>query len=246
MINFFVKVGFINLLIMFMFSFLEPLHRMYLRDYKGSSIVMLTNIDGMTGGTGFGVEHEGEKYILTNAHVCQLDKLVPHGLYVNLADGRKVKAKILRVYKDHDLCLIRHVYGLNTLSLGETPSMGEMLHAVGYPSLQPKTLTSGEFVGYGTVFVAIEQAMFQDEFVDCRPTDIVQRAFGSVVCVRKFYASLTTIPILGGSSGSPILNSYGNVVGVAFAGSPMGNNWAKVVPVDFIKKFLYSYTKGKK
>lgn len=207
---------------------------------------MLTNIDGTTGGTGFGIQYEGNKYILTNAHVCELDKMVPNGLYVNLNEGRKVKAKILRAYKDHDLCLIEHVQGLNTLSLGETPSMGEMLHAVGYPSLQPKTLTSGEFVGYGNVYVAIEQAMFADELRTCRPTDIIQSAWGSVVCIRKYYSSLTTIPILGGSSGSPILNSYGNVVGVAFAGSPMGNNWAKVVPVDFIKKFLYSYTKGKK
>lgn len=207
---------------------------------------MLTNVDGRAGGTGFGISYEGQKFIMTNAHVCELDKVIPGGLYVNMP-VKKVKAIVLKIYREHDLCLIKHVDGLNTLSVGERPSLGEELHAVGYPSLQPKTLTSGEFVGYGDVFVAIEQAPHPSLFTSCRKTDSVENVWGAVLCVRKYYSSLTTIPILGGSSGSPILNSYGSVVGVAFAGSPMGNNWAKVVPVDSIKKFLYNYTnKGKK
>jgi len=240
MIKFFIKVGFINLLIMFVVSFISPLHRVFLRDIKGSSVVMITDASGRMGGTGFGVEYEGSKYIMTNAHVCGINNYTKTGIYVTI-DNRKVRAKIKEVYKDHDLCIMHHIEGVSTLSIGEAPSKGEMLHIVGYPSLQPKTLTSGEFVGYGTIQVLIEQAISTRDFKECRRGDIVEQTWMGAACIRKFYASYTTIPILGGSSGSPVINDYGNVVGVAFAGSPMLGNWAKVVPVEFIKKFLYSH-----
>ena len=51
----------------------------------------------------------------------------------------------------------------------------------------------------------------------------------------------TTISVLGGNSGSPVLNKYGNVVGVIWGARIEGAGWAVIVSLDYIKEFLSVY-----
>lgn len=244
MFKFFIKVGFINLIILFALSYLSQLHSFYLRDYKGSAVIKLTNLEGNAGGTGFGISYKGKDFIMTNDHVCRIDDMFKTGMYINMPDGSKKRARIVKRFKSHDLCLIKHEPGISTLSVGKAPMLGEKLHVVGYPALQPKTLTEGEFVGHSTIQVVIEEAFTRELLKECNlRKDQVVNYYGSVMCLRSYYTALTTVPILGGSSGSPVLNNVGNVVAVVFAGSSAQNNWAKLVPFKYVVEFLDSAVK---
>lgn len=244
MTKFFVKVGLIQILIMFMFTFLDQMHKFYLRDYKGSSVIKLTNMERNSGGTGFGVQYKGYKFIMTNSHVCEIRRSSPSGFWVNKPDGTLVRAVIIKQYEKHDLCILKHVEGIHTLSLGSDPRIGETHYIVGHPALQPKTLTTGEYVGMASINVIIADAPSPAE-LNCKKGKVHYRPFFGAMCIRTYIASFTTTPILGGSSGSPVVNSFGNLVGVAFASNERGNNWAKLVPLYSVRDFLEEYISRK-
>jgi hypothetical protein len=62
--------------------------------------------------------------------------------------------------------------------------------------------------------------------------------FHVAMCINYDISMLTTCQILGGSSGSPLFNNWGQVVGVMFAGSTELNNWGHAIPLTSIKEFL--------
>ena len=182
---------------------------------------------------------------MTNNHVCELKRISPTGIWIKMPNGSLVRAKILARYAKHDLCLIEHIEGISTLGLGSDPRLGETNYAIGYPQLQPKTLTSGEYVGTAEVQVVMDEARTVEE-LHCKGGVVDYSPWMGAVCIRSYMAFFTTTPILGGSSGSPVVNSFGNLVGVAFAASAQGNNWAKLVPLYAVRDFLESYTSKEK
>ena len=58
------------------------------------------------------------------------------------------------------------------------------------------------------------------------------------VCKYELAGYQTTNIIYGGNSGSPVVNFYGNVVGVVFAGSPSVITNGYMVPYPIIKEFI--------
>jgi len=58
--------------------------------------------------------------------------------------------------------------------------------------------------------------------------------------VLKQYAAQTDVPTFPGNSGSPLVNMYGNVIGVVFASNPR-TAWGSAVPLEMVKQFLKAY-----
>jgi hypothetical protein len=123
------------------------------------------------------------------------------------------------------------------LSVAGSVGIGEQIGLVGHPQLMPLTLSRGELVGYASIFVLVDMA-------PCKPNaapmyQSVPTPFGRV-CVMQVEAGLTNVIALSGNSGSPMVNIFGNLVGVLFAASS-DSNWGNIVPLKEVKEFLKEY-----
>lgn len=211
------------------------LHNKYIRTKVGSQVIMLTNKAGNGGGTGFAVQApSGEVYTLSNAHVCRISG----GLYTQLPNGRKIKMNILEISDASDLCLLNGIKGLGGLDLAGSVDIGEDMGLVGHPKLMPLTLSRGSLIGYGRALVMVAAGMCPDEMEP--PTYNSIDGFFGPVCVMDVTAGFTNITALPGNSGSPVVNIFGNVVGVLFA-SDTDVYWGLIVPLKEIKSFLKPY-----
>lgn len=207
---------------------------------KRKYIVALTNIAGTSGGTGFYVKTpSGNTVIMTNNHVCNL--AVNNVLIASTLEYNAV-VEVITTYLTNDLCILTAPKGISgALHVARSVAEGENIYVLGHPMLMPLSLTKGQISG--EQIVAVLQGY---DVPNCYgPTyrkieaDPITKMFTGVnyACVRDTMAVNVTANILPGNSGSPVLNAYGNVVGVAFAGSP-GTSRGLIVPLEDVKDFL--------
>ncbi len=138
-------------------------------------------------GTGSGFVLPGG-VVVTNRHVVD----EPREVTVNTWDGRSIEADVSGVATDSDLAILQlgDGTGLPEAELRTTPiEPGEQILAVGYPGGGPSTVSPGQVRG----------------FVD-------GEVFGETADVIQIDAEIRQ-----GSSGGPVLDMEGRVVGVVFA-----------------------------
>jgi S1-C subfamily serine protease len=139
-------------------------------------------------GSGFIVHPDG--YIVTNNHVIERARAID----VELLDGRKFEAELLSSNSKNDLAVlkIKTDKPLPVLELGDCADLmiGEPVIAVGNPQGLAHTVTTG-----------IVSAVHRDLSVganDAQLTDLIQ----------------TDAAINPGNSGGPLINAYGQVIGI--------------------------------
>ncbi len=202
----------------------------WLRLYVGSRVAMITGERG--GGSGFLLEApSGRNVYITNAHVCATSR-------TNVIRVNGEPARILKRDRASDLCAIQATEGAPSfgLNLRETgASNGEIIYVVGHPRLDPTTVTSGEYVGVGEIGVAV--GMAQDEET-CKRNGLqaAETMFG-YLCYSMHTAGITTVSILGGNSGSLVVDYRGRVLGVMFAADPSDNR-GYMIRHDDLKTFV--------
>jgi len=210
------------------------IHSSFIRNYVGSQVVMLTNKAGNSGGTGFAVQApSGDVYTLTNAHVCRIEG----GLYANVGN-RRLKLKILEISDVADLCLLDGIKGMRGLDLASSVGIGEEMGLVGHPKLMPLTLSRGELIGYAKALVMVEAGQCSEGLEP--PSYITVETMFGFACILDVTAGFTNVIALPGNSGSPVVNIFGNVVGVLFAADSQAN-WGIIVPLSQVKAFLKPY-----
>ena len=122
-------------------------------------------------------------------------------------------AKILKIAEDTDLCLLEAGYLEPALEISSTkPQPFDPIHVLGYGLLLPLTLTEGHYVG-------------------TMPGPVL----------RVMDPGYGTASILPGNSGSPVLNTSGEVIGVAFASAGFIDNRVIMVSLKDIYKFMEGY-----
>jgi len=220
-----------------------PIHYKMLRSYVADNVVRVTNEDGSSGGTGFHViAPSGKTYILTNSHVCGVSE---DGVTVTIVKrDRKYIKKIVKDSEFTDLCLIEPLGGMTGLSVSYRASLGEVLAVVGHPSLFDITMSRGELISEQMVKVFSHYLPIDKDGKmltnDCeQPKHTIEEGLWGTACIVNVQAYLSNIQILPGNSGSPLINFYGGVVGVAFAGT--GANWGLFVTIEDINEFLLPY-----
>lgn len=222
---------------------LPELHYSLLRSYVSSKVVKITNQTLNHGGTGVHVKTpHGSTFILTNAHVC---RVAENGfVWVTSEEGITIPRRVIESSNFTDLCLIEGMPGKSGLSLGNEPEVGDIEAVIGHPKLMPTTVSRGEIIG--TTEVDVMDHVITDPDSDrCdmpkNKIEEIMSMFGLVrICLIHIKAYLSNIVILPGNSGSPMVNKYGSLVGLAFAGDD-DVHWGCIVILSDIEKFLSPY-----
>jgi len=136
--------------------------------------------------TGSGVIFDESGYILTNHHVIENDDAVE----VKLNDGRVVSGMVLGWNAIYDLAVVKtNVLNISSATLGDSGlvALGEKAVALGYP-----------LTGFPGIMTVAEGIISSKGKTDGYGVSYVQ----------------TSAPIQSGSSGGPLVNAKGEVVGI--------------------------------
>lgn len=162
-------------------------------------------------GQGSGVIFRRDGQILTNAHVVQ----GAHTVRVILADGRQFEAGVMGADREHDVAELRiGARNLPVAELSERPlKVGQLVVAVGNPYGLGWTVTSG-------VVSALNRELPNPH--GGKLTDLIQ----------------TDASINPGSSGGPLVDSQGRVVGITTAIVPYAQGLGFAVPTSTAFRIL--------
>lgn len=233
------------LCVFYMFAvFASDIHHDYIRNKVGSEVVEIVDPD-IGGGTGFHVEAKsGITYIMTNNHICEMKK--SDGTIPVKAEGNSsfIDRRVIFTSKDHDICLIEAIPGHKGIKLASNADVGETIAIVGYPNLRPLTVSFGEIIDKDKEITIPQFIIFSSlDEQKCKAKIItIQSIFGvmkyCVVSDRTYQVAAISFP---GNSGSPVVNKYGNVIGLLFAGNGSVVNDTYLVKLEYLKEVLDLY-----
>jgi serine protease Do len=168
-------------------------------------------------GEGSGIIISADGYILTNNHVVEdADDIV-----VRLKDGRTFAGEVKGVDPESDVALVKiPASGLTPAKLGDSDAtrVGEFVLAIGAPFELNDTVTVGHVSAKGRVF---EHDADQD-FIQ------------------------TDAKILPGNSGGPLVNLYGEVIGINTMIEGLDTGIGFAVPINLAKRVKdHLLTEGK-
>lgn len=212
---------------------MPTIHRSYIRGIAEESVVQIYGLDGT--GTGSHVELEdGSVVILTNKHICEMK-----GPLKVKAEGSSfyVTRKIIKISKEHDLCAIEALDGRKGIKLGSDPVFGDELYTLGHPRGDALNVSKGEYFDNKVIQMGVEV----QEDGTCLEGTLTEQAsfFGTITyCLVTMNTIQFSSPTYQGNSGSPVINKYGNLVSVVFAGNPQVENNGHGVPLLYVKEFL--------
>ncbi len=163
-------------------------------------------------GEGSGVIITEDGYILTNNHVVQdADSII-----VRLRDGRSFPAHVRGTDPQSDVAVIKiDAKGLPTAVLGDSDKtrVGEFVLAIGAPFELSYSVTVGHVSAKGRAFADEDTGIVQDQ-------DYIQ----------------TDASINPGNSGGPLVNLYGEVIGLNSMIEGMDRGIGFAVPINIAKR----------
>ncbi len=164
-------------------------------------------------GSGFIIHAAG--YVVTNAHVVQDADQVQ----VNLADDKTLDAKVLVCDLEHDLAVLKidppPDEKLQAVTLGDSSDLmqGEPVIAIGNPLGYHHSISAGIVSATGRPLQVDPQHTLEG---------LIQ----------------TDAPINPGNSGGPLLNAYGQVIGINTAIRGDAQNIGFAIPVNNLRQLL--------
>jgi serine protease Do len=172
----------------------------------------IEDVPGNSLGSGFIIHEDG--YIVTNNHV--IDRATT--ITVELADGRKLPAELISADPEADLALLK-ISGKKpfpTITLGDSSDLmiGEPAIAIGNPFGYAHSVSSG--------IVSALHRDLKDVQGKESLTNLIQ----------------TDAAINPGNSGGPLLNAYGQVIGINTAIRSDAQNIGFAIPVNRLRNLI--------
>lgn len=188
-------------------------------DYDIQEPITLVNNSKTKFATGFSFERKnGISYILTNQHVCSMHEKAKYTL--TTYTGVNVLATFVGVDEFADICMLRTESNIPPLKLAnEDSKRGERITTIGAPD---------------TVYPVIYDGVMSGYRIFNMKNDVGEDGIFEV----HFRAQISSVPLYNGSSGSPVLNMNGEVVGIVFAGRVNKDHISYIVPVSEVLRFI--------
>ena len=195
-------------------------------------LVELNSLTSQGSGVVFDIA-DGYCYVLTNAHVVFYDdKYSKQSITVEDAWGNEFEAFIYQHYKSsqkafdtsYDLAVIGFKYtntespNIEKIAVGDDPKVGDYVVSLGAPLNQKNAITYGKVLTYDVISSSVDSAVSNVHFETILHNALIDR----------------------GSSGGPLLNAAGELVGLNFAGYT-DQKYGSAIPISKIHEFLSLY-----
>lgn len=188
-------------------------------DYTVQDKITLAVIQKAYFATGFSFKTtDVVSFVLTNKHVCDMG---PNANYtLTLQSGGKVSATFVRSDAFADVCVLKANGIIPPLTLAkDNASQGDRVVTIGGPDGAFPLLVDGLISGYYNMHMRNDA----DEDGDFEV---------------HFRAQVMSAPVYPGSSGSPMLNVDGEVIGIVFAVRGDKEHISFIVPISEVWRFL--------
>lgn len=188
-------------------------------DYQVQDKITLATVQKAYFATGFSIAAtDVVSFVLTNKHVCDMG---PNANYtLTLQSGGKVQATFVRVDPFADICLLKANGMIPPLKLAkDNASQGDRILSIGGPDGAYPLIIEGFVSGYHNMHMRSDS----DEDGDFEV---------------HFRAQVISAPVYPGSSGSPVFDVNGEVVGIVFAVRGEKEHIAFIVPISEVLRFL--------
>ena len=181
-------------------------------------VVVVISDDGV--GTGTVITKSG--YVLTNWHVITYSKELYAVIYgMDSYEEAVFGLEVIKFDQKKDLALLRIINPPSNLSSIKVsrviPKVGTEVHAIGHPN--------GEIWSYSQGYISQIRYDYEWEYDD-----------SNIEYLADVYQTQT--PFMEGSSGGPLLNNSGNLVGMNTFGSKLKSNLNFSITVEEIIEFL--------
>lgn len=188
-------------------------------EYQVQDKITLAKVQKTYFATGFSFKTtDVVSFVLTNKHVCDMG---PNANYtLTLQSGGKVQAVFVRADPFADVCLLKANAIIPPLTLAKrNASQGDRVLSIGGPDGAYPLIVEGFISGYYNMHMRNDA----DEDGDFEV---------------HFRAQLMSAPVYPGSSGSPVFDVNGEVIGIVFAVRREKEHIAFIVPISEVLRFL--------
>lgn len=185
----------------------------------------------------------GANYILTAGHCKNLQDAQGFITAID-ASGNRVQRRVIAEDPASDLLLLEGLPGLRGLDIGRSDAPPEHVRTFTHGGGRDTYTTEGMIVQYESTKVGIGAVTNSIEEAACvsAPKYKVEEFntfFGPVrMCIMSVVESVSTAKIIPGSSGGPVVDDSGALVGVA---SASGDDFYYFVRLSDIEEFLKGY-----
>lgn len=183
----------------------------------------------------------GMNYILTAAHCRVLEK--DGSIEIITENGKHLMRKVIAEDDKSDLLLLEGVPNFEGLSIADYFHKGEHIrtftHGMGFSTHK----SEGELIMYYKVQIPLYQINDQQDEDSCNKpkNSVINLSFWGEnlkFCLLQVIETATNAVVNPGSSGGPVVNDSGDLVGVVSAGD---GRFGFLVTLQDIKSFLSSY-----
>lgn len=228
----------------FIYSLTTPeAYGQFAKEKAGSLAMVTRRIGNRTGGGSafVTVAASGRPVLITNAHVCGIGKADMY-MDVSFDDGsRTVPARILEIVPEVDLCVLEAPAGHAPLPIGESAKEQDPIMVMGHPKLHPLTLEAGYVAkSHSPIEMPTDSGEDECKRLGGKYGPIPFAWFTVVTCMMSYDSDYISVRIFPGNSGSVVINTRGEAVGVVVA-SQNDQSMGFMIDVSQLKGVLLAY-----